>query len=240
MDLAVIEMPEEEAKKAFEEYRDAVRAGPKSKLDEAQREYEEMDCAVMRGYKELAKGRQLLKLSETIAAGGVKEIEATYRSWTGNDWEMLDTTVFAPAIAVTRADARTCWTVPMLDTSAQELHANEWRGSAARKADTVVIPAGTFSGADEYGSRGMDMPPTGIQWSVRLRAIVPTIPPALRPPLKLSGYHILWEAEWTQHEVPVPPGDPALLRHLGGDLYAVLAVWDLTELERAVLSVRGE
>jgi hypothetical protein len=37
----------------------------------------------------------------------------------------------------------------------------------------------------------------------------------------------------------MPPEDPALLKHIGGDLYAVLAVWNLTELERAVLSGRG-
>lgn len=71
-----------------------------------------------------------------------------------------------------------------------------------------------------------------------LAAIVPTIPPRLRPPHNLSGYHILWEAEWGQEDV-LPPGDPALLRHLGGDLYAVLAVWDLTPLERSVLAGRA-
>jgi hypothetical protein len=37
---------------------------------------------------------------------------------------------------------------------------------------------------------------------------------------------------------PRPPGDPALLRPIGGDLYAVEAVWDLTELEQLVLSQR--
>lgn len=36
----------------------------------------------------------------------------------------------------------------------------------------------------------------------------------------------------------LPPGDPLLLKHLAGTLYAVLAVWDLTELERAVFGGR--
>jgi hypothetical protein len=40
--------------------------------------------------------------------------------------------------------------------------------------------------------------------------------------------------EWTR----VPPRDPALLRHIRGDLWVVLAVWDLTDLERLVLSQR--
>ncbi|MGH3300400.1 MAG: hypothetical protein ACRDOK_01755 [Streptosporangiaceae bacterium] len=39
-------------------------------------------------------------------------------------------------------------------------------------------------------------------------------------------------------ELQVPPRDPALLRWIRGDLWAVVAQWDLTELERAVLSSR--
>ena len=240
MNLPMITMPEEAAKEAYEEYRDAVRAAPKSKLDDAQREYEEMDRAVMRGYKEIAKGHSLLRLSEAFAAGGVKTVEVAWRSWVVDDgsWVAVEGTVVAPALAVSRADARTCHCTPIIDDSDLELQANGWSRWGTRKNDRVVIPAGTFGGVDEYGSRGLDMPPARVQWDVELRAIVPTIPPALRPPHKLSGYHILWEAEWGQETV-VPPGDPALLRHLSGDLYAVLAVWDLTELERAVLAGRA-
>jgi hypothetical protein len=62
-------------------------------------------------------------------------------------------------------------------------------------------------------------------------AMVPLIPPQYRPAADLSNYHLLWEAEWRN----APPRDPALLKYLGGELYAVLAVWDLTELERLVL-----
>ena len=50
----------------------------------------------------------------------------------------------------------------------------------------------------------------------------------------LTGYHVLWEAEWQQ----VVPRDPFLLRHIGGDLYSVVAAWDLTDLERSVIAAR--
>jgi hypothetical protein len=63
---------------------------------------------------------------------------------------------------------------------------------------------------------------------------VPLVPPNLRPARGLNRYCILFEAEWE----PVPPTDPMLLRHLHGSLYAVLAVWDLTPLERAVIAGR--
>lgn len=64
--------------------------------------------------------------------------------------------------------------------------------------------------------------------------MVPPIPPRFRPRWpRLSQFHVLWEVEkWTQ----VAPKDPALLKWIGGDLWSVHAAWDLTELERAVLS----
>jgi hypothetical protein len=63
--------------------------------------------------------------------------------------------------------------------------------------------------------------------------MVPLIPPTYRPKGgRIRRFHILWEVEeWEM----VPPKDPALLRHLIGDLWSVMGTWDLTELERAVL-----
>lgn len=61
-------------------------------------------------------------------------------------------------------------------------------------------------------------------------AIVPTIPPELRPKVGVKAHYILWEADWED-----APADPILLKHLGQSLYKVVAQWDLTELERAVL-----
>jgi hypothetical protein len=70
----------------------------------------------------------------------------------------------------------------------------------------------------------------------RGQAPIPLVPPRHRPrPRRLKHCHILWEVEaWNS----VPAKDPALLRHIRGDLWAVLAIWDLTELERAVLAQR--
>lgn len=66
-------------------------------------------------------------------------------------------------------------------------------------------------------------------------ATVPPIPVPHRPQRGLSNYHILWEAEWTR----VPPSDPMLLRRIGkADLWAVLAVWELTLVEQAALATR--
>ena len=67
------------------------------------------------------------------------------------------------------------------------------------------------------------------------KAQLPLIPVHLRPKRGLENYHILWEAEWE----PIPPRDPYLLRRIGkADLWLVVAHWDLTEVERAVLATR--
>lgn len=61
---------------------------------------------------------------------------------------------------------------------------------------------------------------------------VPFMPPSVRPKRWLSSYHILFEVEkWTEY-----PADPFLLKHITGWLFVVEAEWDLTELERALLS----
>jgi hypothetical protein len=76
----------------------------------------------------------------------------------------------------------------------------------------------------------------GSWWQVASQ--VPIIPPQYRPPAyKMKDWLVLWEVEeWAK--APQPPGDPALLRPLGNDMYVVEATWDLTPLEKLVLAGR--
>lgn len=62
-------------------------------------------------------------------------------------------------------------------------------------------------------------------------ASVPLIPVHLRPHKAIEKYHVLWEADWDQY-----PVDPYLLRRFGADAWLVVAAWDLTPVERAVMS----
>jgi len=68
-------------------------------------------------------------------------------------------------------------------------------------------------------------------------ARVPMVPADVRPATgNLRDWHILWDVEqWSDRPVIDPPRDPLLLRHLTGSLYQILAEWDLTEIERAVM-----
>lgn len=71
--------------------------------------------------------------------------------------------------------------------------------------------------------------------SHRLTAPVPIIPAKHLPDKLTDDYYILWEVdEWKM----VPPTDPWLLRRITRTLFVVLAGWDLTPLEKAVMAGR--
>jgi len=197
MNLDPMTMDRAAAEAAFKEYRAAFMA-----------ERNRIDGELMRGYKALKEGKQLIRLSETISAGGVDD---------GG----------RPRLAIARADERA---TTFNRTREGFVRFSPADGSRAR-GRSFAFPTGTLPALEPYPAPWVD--------GSNLQALVPIVPPRFRPPNsgKLTGYHVLWEAVWQRR--PRAPRDPALLRHLGGDLWAVLAVWDLTDLERAVLEMRG-
>jgi hypothetical protein len=194
MDLAPLQIGEDEAREKLAEYEKALRASRNAE-----------DEAIAAGYRAASRGLPVISLSRTVAAGGFHDSGL-------------------PRIAVLGAEARQCFA--------------RWDGDALVFADRDDWRANRGALVNAHSVRvrlaGDDLPQR--RWRVHGSGMVPLIPPRLRPsPRRLRHCHILWEVEqWT----PVPPRDPALLRHIRGDLWAVLAVWDLTELERMVLSQR--
>jgi hypothetical protein len=150
-----------------------------------------------------------------IAKGGVviKALESIVNAGLGADQ--------LPKLAIIRADMQHC----------------------NMRVDGTWVRMAANEGRLGWGRR---MGPPAFQWPVEAfpgiktvwknhRAIVPMIPAKLRPKSALSNYHILFEAEWSE----IVPKDPLLLRHLGkGDLWLVVAAWDLTEVERVALQAR--
>lgn len=199
MKLDPIVMDRTEARKAFVEYRNAFRKHAR-----------EIDAEIMRGYRALAQGKQLISLPAAIKAGGV--VEHTVKRWDGSR-----VVAYFPRLACINADASTCF-CDVLSDGAIVFKSKEYTRAESQK---VKLSAGTL--------------PHEKPVHASAKAIVPMVPPQYRPPNSstLAGYHILFEAEWSM----IPPKDPALLKHIGGDLYAVLAVWDLTEVERHVLAL---
>lgn len=200
MDLTTIKMDAETAEKAFAEYRGAFMA-----------ERNRIDGELMRGYKALKEGKQLIRLTETIQAGGVDELGR-------------------PRLAIARADEVEIRFERERNGAVifSPEHSRSWGRSNARDR-SFPFPAGTLPAVEPEADFD-----NGWNWA----ATIPLIPPRLRPPHSLTGYHELWEAEWHRPSRPRAARDPALLKHIGGDLYAVLAVWDLTPLEMAILEMR--
>jgi len=131
-----------------------------------------------------------------------------------------------PRIAVCRADALTC-RVSWWDSRAliyqDAAFERRWGRRGLVGAHTVTVDI-----VDPVGI-------SGRKWN-RGTTTVPIVPPRHRPKRgRLNRFHVLWEVEaWDT----TPPRDPALLRHIRADLWAVLAIWDLTDIERHVLSAR--
>ena len=77
----------------------------------------------------------------------------------------------------------------------------------------------------------------GQDWRIfqkEITTIVPKPPIEILPDGDLSGYYILWQVkDWTA--LP-EKRDPFLLKRISENLFAILGSWDVTDLERAVIS----
>lgn len=168
-----------------------------------------IDHEVMRAYQLLAQGRLLIKALESIVAAGLNEQGL-------------------PKLAIALATATSC-----------ECRVN---GNGAVTFDSRPPRSRSYRSLDDrklIAERAYFLFPRAAfpvkqqVWSAQ--ALVPGVPLQHRPQRGLANYHILWEAEWHK----VVPRDPFLLRRIGkADLWVVVAMWELTEVERAALSTR--
>jgi len=172
------------------------------------------DRLMMRAYKSLSEGQGVINLIEVLKAGGVHQ-----ETW-------------LPKLAVMRADQPHVY-FRRRNNGAGFYSFSEryYITSKTRKGQALRLQFSIPENGQPFCSNYSERP--GDYWDTH-SAPVPPIPPEYRPADALSKYCILWEVPvWS----PVrPPDDPVLLRALGGDLYAVLAHWDLTEIEKMVLA----
>lgn len=176
-------------------------------LAAARRSRSAMDRALARSYAALAEGRALLDLDATMRAAGVDEVTRL------------------PKLAIVRADFKQVFVKMNFDGAAVFAGEQRWTGDRVKtKAGTarLALPPKTF-----------DTNNRPAFWWETHSAPAPLIPPHLRPADAYRNYFILWECkEWK----PVAPLDPLLLTHITGHIFAVVAQWDLTEIERAIMN----
>jgi len=175
--------------------------------------------AIMKAYAALAKGESVIHLSQALASGGT--IEKTINEWSHQRQAQANVIYTIPRLACIAADA----TVSLLNIDNDGTVSYATHRWARAKADSVRTSYKIEDAKACYQKFG---------------ALVPLIPPKLLPKYALSNYHIIWEAEWQEANKVLPaPIDPILVKHLEGELYVVLAAWDLTAVERAVLAGRS-
>ena len=142
-----------------------------------------------------------------------------------------------PKLAICRADGKICYCKKNdqgIAVFSIMPFQRSWDLEVRTSYADVALPKGTFQWTAADPSRKAE------GWNIKnktLKTTVPIIPARLLSVVKskLGNYHILWEVEkWT----PEPPKDPILLKQLTPNLYGVLATWDLTPLERAIIRGR--
>lgn len=167
----------------------------------------EEDDALLALYKSVAKhGARVITLSAAFKQAGLNELAQPRLAIAQGDWKR----VFY---------RRGGWSNTHLDPSPYS--ARFWHQNLGRARDNAAgiirLRPGSFNAV-----------PTDHD----LSSVVPYIPASIRPKFHLRNYHILFEVEKWTVEMPV---DPFLLKHIMGETYAVIAEWELTELEAALV-----
>jgi hypothetical protein len=187
----------------------------------AKSELEKEDETLMESYRVMAQGQRVVNVLSVLREAGLT-----------NDTRL-------PKLALAGAHWKECYLTWSAHRNRFEFSKDRW--GAARKG---------WSTGNEHYTDGCQGFPLHVftatvqnqEWRAEQKlpvlpvaAEVPSIPAALRPAGDLSKYCILWEAVWKKTEAPL---DPLLLQHVHGYIYTVVAQWDLTDLERAVLEGR--
>ncbi len=178
---------------------------------------EKEDEVLMESYRVMAQGQRIINVASVMHGAGRNKQHLPKLAIGLASWKEVFLVTRATGMAVFNA---TQWPYEKYNNGNRV----GWKDGA------ISFPQHTF-GAELSNAEwrtGQNLP------ALPVKAIVPSIPLYLRPAGDLSQYHVLWEAEWT----PSAPVDPLLLKHVAGQMYSVLAQWDLTDIERSVLEGR--
>lgn len=168
-------------------------------------------------YYHLSKGNKVLDIYEVFKKSGVNKAGE-------------------PKLAIALADVRS------VEFRKLELGAGNFTSKGSRwqsYVSDVALPAKTFPN----WKRGMveqnwGNPPKKELETIRkeISTKVPIVPAHLLPEGSLENYYILWEvSEWE----PMPIyKDPFLLKRINANAFVVLAEWELTSVEQAIIRGR--
>lgn len=207
MEVEQISVPQEEAKEQLAALKTLFKQNASIKKNEIYRD-------LKKAYGHMTHGGKIIDIFQAFKSTGVDE--------EGD-----------PKIAICRADAKKCYLSKQERGAAIFSHdrPNRWGRTVARKTyKEVFVPEGTFEWIYTQNRTWR-----GNIKNNEISTIVPIIPPHIlidTVKYNLKNYHILWEVEDWKVE---PPVDPILLKMITPNLFAVLATWNLSKLERAII-----
>jgi len=162
-------------------------------------------------YYHLSQGRKVIDIYEVFKTSGLKD--------TGE-----------PNLAIARADLKKVY----FHKEAMGAGCfSEKEGTWQTPADSVRLPSSTFANWTTI--------PAPTEWDKErveienptLVSKVPLVPAHIMPSGTLDNYYILFEVtEW--NTVPVA-ADPYLLKRINANAFVVLAEWDITPIEQAIM-----
>jgi hypothetical protein len=207
MNVPVIEMKPDDAAAKHEEYAAALKKSYPDTTDG--RRQRALDEAAELGFAALAAGKRVLNVHTALSYANLFQ-EGPHQG--------------LPRLAIARADANRV-NYRFMNDRAEFTSQWESNWGNRKRAETSFRSFSSLIWNFQEAVR----PFNGRRW--QYTAIVPTIPPGVRPRYARLAHHlILWEADWER-----APRDPYLLKYLAGHMYTIEAEWDLTDLERGLL-----
>ena len=223
MDVNTITMNKYDARAKAAAYKERLaKMKPSLSNAAARAEYED----ALKGFEALARGTKLIDLDEVMANCPLDEKGR-------------------PKLAIARHDRKQVKFEWGPHTYRASFHTDFERAAEPwnpLESLTIRVNMGREHGrtrlaAAAWSSTGYYQQPVKVEGY----ALVPMVPLDVRPKTGIPEKAcILWEVEeWSDRRLDVTPDtDPYLLKHVTGSLYAVIAEWDLTELEKAVMRKR--
>lgn len=198
-------MKDDEAAEHYKEYANQI----KERGDKAEQYLKDLKST----YYHLSQGRKVLDIYEVFKQSGLNE---------NNE----------PKLGLAPANCKQIIFEKLPLGSGTFTEHSRW--ARAEKSD-VHLPTGTFPNWAEEENGRMKHPSNAPR--VNIEARVPIVPAHIMPEGDLKNYYILFEVkEWSEPtKATFQKGDPYLLKRINQNAFAVLAEWDVTDVEAAIL-----
>lgn len=212
MDIETLETPQEIAAEEYKKYLEAAKKHPDERF------FEDMKKVMY----QLKKGNSVVDIPSAIQGAGLDEDDM-------------------PKLAIIQADVKRAYCQydrqDGIVSFSEDTYFGDWRNPTLLRIRDMPTLSNEEALEKGWRTHSWNDKTTTVTSRKERQAIVPAIPPEFRPDANLENYHILWEVDkWEKIKNPPRTSrDPMLLKRINERLFTVLAVWDLTEIERKVL-----